>query len=477
MESTSSVTIKATWGQDTRRISLPQQELTFEMLHTQLTHRFGISNRSVILKWIDEDGDAITIANQSDLNEALTSSVAEVLRIQLFVTETGVAQEAGQDVIGSLRSLSASLQLPTIPEPMLDHIAGKIKDFAPFVREMMVAHQERFENAGSCGSMNEPVVKHWGVTCDVSNQCPIVGVRFNKRGSDYDLCEAEFNKLSPEEQNLFDRMDKPAHRCPHRRIVKHLFQGGAPAAFKAAKLFCRFPNHIPVGTELSKEGDLLPDTPLAFGSSGPGVEQLQHALIRLNLLQADAIRHRSGLFGRRTASAVADLQIAQGVEVNGQYDDAIRSHLLKLMKESSASPVSMNHAANSTAVLAEEEESMLAEKIVQADEVSEKAATLMAMGFTAEEVARALEATQGSIERAADWLFENCHDFVEVMVEQAPPVPKLPEAIFLLEWETIAADLKDMGFDGAAAREILIKVNGNFKEAVRALVSAERNPA
>ena len=44
---------------------------------------------------------------------------------------------------------------------------------------------------------------HWGVTCDASGMAPIVGKRFTKRGENYDLCEAEFDKLGAEEQALF----------------------------------------------------------------------------------------------------------------------------------------------------------------------------------------------------------------------------------------------------------------------------------
>lgn len=36
---------------------------------------------------------------------------------------------------------------------------------------------------------------HPGMTCDRSGMSPIVGVRYHLRGSDYDLCEAEYEKL------------------------------------------------------------------------------------------------------------------------------------------------------------------------------------------------------------------------------------------------------------------------------------------
>jgi len=55
----------------------------------------------------------------------------------------------------------------------------------------------------------EPI--HWGVECDVSGMCPIVGKRFQKRGENYDLCLAEFSKLSADEQALYDCIEAPAH--------------------------------------------------------------------------------------------------------------------------------------------------------------------------------------------------------------------------------------------------------------------------
>jgi len=44
---------------------------------------------------------------------------------------------------------------------------------------------------------------HQGVTCDKSGVSPIVGNRYKKIDDNYDLCEAEYQKLSPEEQAGF----------------------------------------------------------------------------------------------------------------------------------------------------------------------------------------------------------------------------------------------------------------------------------
>jgi len=50
---------------------------------------------------------------------------------------------------------------------------------------------------------------HPGVTCDKTGQCPIVGPRYNLKGHNYDLCEAEFLKLDAAEQAKFVKIDPP----------------------------------------------------------------------------------------------------------------------------------------------------------------------------------------------------------------------------------------------------------------------------
>ena len=47
---------------------------------------------------------------------------------------------------------------------------------------------------------------HPTVTCDRSRQKPIVGYRYNLRGEDYDLCQAEFDKLTDEEKLSYDKI-------------------------------------------------------------------------------------------------------------------------------------------------------------------------------------------------------------------------------------------------------------------------------
>eukprot|EP00900_Chrysochromulina_parva_P006028 jgi/Chrpa1/15426/Chrysochromulina_OHIO_Genome00003513-RA len=47
---------------------------------------------------------------------------------------------------------------------------------------------------------------HPGVSCDRSGMMPIVGMRYHLRGYDYDLCQAEYDKLSEFEKCQYEAM-------------------------------------------------------------------------------------------------------------------------------------------------------------------------------------------------------------------------------------------------------------------------------
>lgn len=65
-----------------------------------------------------------------------------------------------------------------------------------------------FASFGDLQDEEEEAV-HEGVHCAVSKMQPIVGPRYSKKGCDYDLCEAEFEKLDEASRALFQRIDCP----------------------------------------------------------------------------------------------------------------------------------------------------------------------------------------------------------------------------------------------------------------------------
>eukprot|EP00729_Bicosta_minor_P007175 gene7175-17692_t len=53
-------------------------------------------------------------------------------------------------------------------------------------------------------------VLHHGVVCDISGECPIQGTRYQMAGYDYDLCEAEFEKLAEEDKVNYVVIARPS---------------------------------------------------------------------------------------------------------------------------------------------------------------------------------------------------------------------------------------------------------------------------
>jgi next-to-BRCA1 protein 1 len=56
---------------------------------------------------------------------------------------------------------------------------------------------------------------HPGVSCDRSGMCPIVGIRYNLRGHNYDLCQAEYDKLPEPEKRYYQKIPP---RCSGVRV-------------------------------------------------------------------------------------------------------------------------------------------------------------------------------------------------------------------------------------------------------------------
>ena len=62
---------------------------------------------------------------------------------------------------------------------------------------------------GGNGVRERPPDIHDGFCCDKSGVDPIVGIRWHLRDQDYDLCQAEYDKLSEEEKAQYDPIEPP----------------------------------------------------------------------------------------------------------------------------------------------------------------------------------------------------------------------------------------------------------------------------
>lgn len=87
----------------------------------------------------------------------------------------------------------------------------------------------------------------------------------------------------------------------------------------------KLPNRGAVARALAKN---LPAVPL---QDRDGVKFLQQALVELGLMDAKAIRFAAGNYGQRTTTAVSEIQASLGRRPDGNYDEAVRMHLLELL--------------------------------------------------------------------------------------------------------------------------------------------------
>jgi hypothetical protein len=249
----------------------------------------------------------------------------------------------------------------------------------------------------------EPVeAVHHHISCDKSGMNPITGARYHLAGVNYDLCEAEFNKLSEAEKAKFvviahrgarptpygqeaaaagpDATEvaafeqfmsqvfgvdaapaiqqiKVAFEDVNAEVAKKFAEHKATAAARGHRTRGGCPMrggrhggmsgwHQKVANASVSLGDRLPAAPLGFRSFGPGVAQLQIALIKAGVLDESAIRMHTGKYGPRTAEAVCSLQnkYSLGGEP-GVFDDNVAAILIGKLDGTIAEPVAEPVAA------------------------------------------------------------------------------------------------------------------------------------
>jgi len=268
-------------------------------------------------------------------------------------------------------------------------------------------------------SPSPEAIRHWGVTCDVTGQHPIIGARYHKKGLDYDLCEAEFNKLTAEEKASYERIDRP-HQRLHQRLQKRVFlkRPHGPCSHRAG---CR-----PTAAEQQRATQAVAD--LKNATDFPAVPQYPEP-----------------------AMPAAPAYAVDTPREENKEESIQETH------EEAAERVALAEAAEIADALCGAEEHALEAG------VAAKVALLIDMGFGAEEVAEALDYTKGGLERAADFLFGRRQERELEAV-----------AAFPVEWAESVEDLMEMGFEERGAREAIIVAQGDLKAAIKALVAAER---
>mmetsp|Transcript_26651 Transcript_26651/g.60969 ORF Transcript_26651/g.60969 Transcript_26651/m.60969 type:complete len:654 (-) Transcript_26651:521-2482(-) len=269
------ITCKLSYGDEIRRITFDKSsEVTYERMCNCVNDFFGLAPQSFKLQYTDDEGDTITMSTESEMKDAVKLvKLLDPIILRLYVKlrdsppikDTAPAKEpAGStgrsndsDLARTISHVAEHLpkvleQLPSSPaycsvmKNVCEHLPNFIESLPANVKAQMPnveldvgatiaaniaklqkelsgvsfsVHGGASGAPGTSGGMKsdgcgygDPNV-HPGITCDKSGMCPIVGPRFNLKGHDYDLCEAEFNKLAPAEQAKFVRIEPPVPPC------------------------------------------------------------------------------------------------------------------------------------------------------------------------------------------------------------------------------------------------------------------------
>ena len=170
------------------------------------------------LFWRRDDGYEVWY---SDLEQADASSVALPLALEqiTFPGDSWVVSEFRERVDGRGRLL---LLHTASAKPMQQLVVGCHSLLvAEAMEAQLVAKAGQATSAAAeqaaaavpaaptgCAAEGGQAV-HFGVSCDKSGMCPIVGPRYKLKGQNYDLCEAEYNQLPPAERANFLKIEAP----------------------------------------------------------------------------------------------------------------------------------------------------------------------------------------------------------------------------------------------------------------------------
>jgi len=505
MSTSTTYAVKVVLDEDIRKVRLPTD---IANAATTIGATFAISDPALIqIFWRDEDDDLITIKTTEDLSEAIRSGVSRLqIKVSTSTPTLGPTAATPAPVVASaptaapLKPVEAvaaaaadstttdattttTITANTAPPKATHHgvicdmsgmnpIQGSRYQLAGYDYDLCEAEFQKLDDAtkadyvviahpgaakvryclhpseaappaeaatpaaatpaaATAEERKQPKQKqavHHHIICDRSGMNPIKGTRYHLAGVNYDLCEAEFNKLAEDEKAKFvviaRRGDRPAPynqeataaaggskagdaeadeaeeggaefehflkqifgvaaSAPAIQQIKVAFQDvnaevtkkfaehkaasaaaaaggaqtcgprsnggsgcpmrggkkvrGAWCGNRAARQHGGWRHHI--ATASAPLGDRLPAGPLGFRTFGPGVAQLQIALIKAGVLDESAIRMHTGKYGPRTAEAVHSLQ--QKYSLAGQpgvFDDKVAAVVLGMIDGTLAEP-------------------------------------------------------------------------------------------------------------------------------------------
>ncbi|KOO29103.1 hypothetical protein Ctob_010494 [Chrysochromulina tobinii] len=167
---------------------------------------------------------------------------------------------------------------------------------------------------------------HPNVRCDCSGMNPIVGMRYHLRGQDYDLCQAEYDKLSAAVQAVYEAIPPPALVLQPRRAcyvlsaANMMLKRTPPWAEQAIELYMQA-KALPLTTKQAA----MADTKLALALSYLGDQDVKMLQLFLNEALGQQLVTPDGVYGPRTRQAVLDFESRFGMPLGADLTEQLRT--------------------------------------------------------------------------------------------------------------------------------------------------------
>jgi len=265
--------IKLHCGTEIRRFTSSNPlELSWASLSERVASYFDKSSETVAkhlkVTYVDDDNDTITISTDDELQEAIALALAaepSVLRLTVLALTNkdtkppatkGDTKPPAEDEkpTGASRATEAP-RYPDLPPGLPAELAPFVESLAKQLPAAMAALPEGLKqliphaelDLAATVAANTPAGRqadsfcpaephaaaaadgvHEGVTCDKSGMSPIVGNRYHLVGHNYDLCEAEYTKLSDKEKALFRKVAPPGAAAAAAAAAGHPIKGVHP---------------------------------------------------------------------------------------------------------------------------------------------------------------------------------------------------------------------------------------------------------
>jgi len=221
MAANANMIVKITDGKDIRRFTVSTTNLTYNSIHKHAADSF-VKEKKFKLMYKDDEGDQITMSTDAEIQEAVGLTLKlepPVLRLTLvpIAKSRDPSPEKERETPNEPPELAQLFknikqQLPTLLENLPASIKANLENL-----DLAASIAATADAAAACSGANpatNPDMEgyHPGVICDKSHQNPISGARYHLKGHNWDLCAAEYNKLSDAEKAQFEAIEPTVFR-------------------------------------------------------------------------------------------------------------------------------------------------------------------------------------------------------------------------------------------------------------------------